>query len=49
VEARESLTPLKQEITNRGLVLGSTSFGEEIEKLTSCRVTKKKMGRPKKK
>ena len=37
-----------RENTNRGLALGSSSFTEQIEKLTSCRVTKKKMGRPRK-
>ncbi len=35
--------------TNRGLALGSASFSSQIEKLTSSRVTKKKMGRPRKK
>ena len=38
-----------RESTNRGLALGSSSFSRQIEELTSCRVTKKKMGRPKKK
>jgi len=34
--------------TNRGLAVGSAAFSRQIEKLTSCRVTQKKMGRPKK-
>ncbi|MCF6188944.1 MAG: transposase [Cocleimonas sp.] len=38
-----------RESTNRGLALGSSSFSSKIEKLTSSRVTKKKMGRPRKK
>jgi len=35
-----------RESTNRGLALGNSAFSEQIEKLTSSRVTKKKMGRP---
>ena len=38
-----------RESTNRGLALGSPLFSRQIEELTSSRVTKKKMGRPKKK
>ncbi len=38
-----------RESTNRGLALGSSVFSEQIETLTNSRVTKKKMGRPKKK
>ena len=38
-----------RENTNRGLALGSSVFAEQIEKLTSSRVTKKKLGRPRKK
>ncbi len=44
---KELLTEIRAS-TNRGLALGSALFGEQIEKLTSCRVTKKKMGRPSK-
>ncbi len=38
-----------RESTNRGLALGSESFSAQIEKLTHSRVTKKRIGRPKKK
>ena len=45
---KELLTEIR-ESTNRGLALGSDSFAAQIEKLTNARVTKKRIGRPKKK
>ena len=49
VQIGKTLLKEIRESTNRGLALGNSSFTEQIEKLTSCRVTKKKMGRPRKK
>ncbi|MCL0035161.1 transposase [Thermodesulfovibrionales bacterium] len=44
---KELLTEIR-ESTNRGLALGSDSFSAQIEMLTNARVTKKRIGRPKK-
>jgi putative transposase len=49
VQVGKELLKEIRESTNRGLALGSSSFSHQIEELTSCRVTKKKMGRPRKK
>lgn len=48
VQVSKDLLKEIRESTNRGLALGSSVFAEQIEKLTSSRVTKKRMGRPKK-
>lgn len=49
VQVGKELLKEIRESTNRGLALGSHSFSAEIEKLTNDRVTKKRIGRPKKK
>ena len=48
VQVGKALLKEIRESTNRGLALGSSLFGEQIEKLTLSRVTKRKMGRPRK-
>ena len=49
VQIDDELLKEIRENTNRGLALGSASFSAQIEKLTNARVTKKKIGRPRKK
>ncbi len=49
VQVGKELLKEIRESTNRGLALGSHSFSAEIEKLTNARVTKNRIGRPKKK
>ena len=49
VQVGKELLKEIRESTNRGLALGSDTFSAQIEKLTNARVTKKRIGRPRKK